>query len=126
MTAPRGKRLAFLAGTVAVLALVVAVVAAKERLREVWYLRQLKSEEEGGRNHAAEQLGAMKSARAVPELMRLIRESDSFIGLASELSRSELSNPLVRALTQIDPAMVDRLSKEADQEFINAVKLLDP
>lgn len=71
MPAPRGKRLAMIFGTVGVHAMVVAGVAANDRLREQWHILRLSSSDETTRLSALDALVGMQSIRAVPALIRL-------------------------------------------------------
>jgi len=69
----RGKIVALATVGVGVVVLVAAGFAAKGRIREEWYIHQLQSANEETRLHAAERLGELKSLRAVPELIRMLR-----------------------------------------------------
>src|SRR5262245_6226928 len=70
---PPGKRIALIAGAVALVAVVGGVVTTLGRLREEWSIWQLSSEDEVTRFYAAEVLVTMQSVRAAPELIRWIK-----------------------------------------------------
>src|SRR5262245_48550210 len=91
MPSPRGKRIALIAGTVAVIAIVVGIVASWGRLREEWYIWRLSSEDEEIRSHAAEVLVRMQSVRAVPTLIRLGKEKEGWPQVLFLFSERELA-----------------------------------
>src|SRR5262245_33412593 len=107
MPVPRGKRIALLAGAVAVLALVAPGVAAKDRLREQWYLWQLSSRDADVRQQAIDVLADMKSVRAVPGLIRWLALSDSWPivqNVSQEGQRARFAmDPASHALFRIGP-----------------------
>ena len=51
-------------------------MAFRATFREYWYITGLYSEDEERRVHCADELGAMKSLRAVPHLIDRIREDE--------------------------------------------------
>ena len=120
MPVRRGKRIALITGAVAVLALVGAVVASWGRLREEWYIRQLSSPDQATRHHAANMLGAMGSVRAVPALIRLIKQEPGY-GVSrpwpNEEGRKQFKmGPVHHAVFRIGPAALPALL-EAKAEF---------
>ncbi len=68
----KGRRAAVATGVLAMATVLWAGIAFKERIREEWYLRQLRSRSYEERIHAIEMLGKMRSKRAVPHLRRMI------------------------------------------------------
>lgn len=115
VAAPRGKRIALLAGTVAVIALAVAVLASWDRLREEWYIWRVSSTDLKVSREAAEALGSLRSVRAIPELVRLLEEEKLWplIVLRSrELPPGKekiILDPISYALCKIGPAALPRL-----------------
>jgi hypothetical protein len=69
---PRGKIVAFSTAAVGLVVLAGVAVARKESILERWYLWRLESEELEDRVHAAEKLGELGSAKAVPLLIRSV------------------------------------------------------
>src|SRR5262245_24653206 len=74
MPAPRGKRVALVVGTIAVVARVGGSMTAWDRLIEPWHIWRLSSEDPKARYHAVEALVAMKSVRGAREMVRLLKE----------------------------------------------------
>ena len=69
-----GKRLTYLTITLGIVVLLIAGCAFKDKAMEPWYLLKLESDDEAIRVAAAEKLGEMKSLKAVPLLVGLLRE----------------------------------------------------
>jgi HEAT repeat protein len=67
-------RTAACAAGAAGLVLALAAFAGRDRLVEEWHLRRLESRDFGVRFHAARRLGEMRSTRAVPGLIALLRD----------------------------------------------------
>ncbi len=58
-------------------ALVLLAVALRRPVLEYWYMGKLDAEDEAVRQAAAEKLGSMRSVRAVPRLISLLREASA-------------------------------------------------
>ena len=69
----RGKAFALSTAVVALAVLVAAGFAAKDRIREEWYLHKLQTGGQNEREFAAEVLVELRSSRAVPVLVELLR-----------------------------------------------------
>ncbi len=70
----KGRRVALWTGVAVALLLGASAIAFRSTFRECWYITGLYSEDEERRIHCADELGAMKSLRAVPHLVDRIRE----------------------------------------------------
>ena len=70
-----GRRVAIGVAVVGTMVVVWAGIAFEEKLFEQWYLWKLDSGEEEEQELAAEKLGQMKSKRAIPRLVELLRGS---------------------------------------------------
>jgi hypothetical protein len=64
----KGKRTALVTGLAGITFLFLTAFAAKDQLREEWYLHQLESEENSTVENAVPELKGMKSERAVKRL----------------------------------------------------------
>lgn len=73
MKATKSKRLTHLTISLGVVVLVAAGFAFKRPILEQWYLWELESEEEQERKLAAEKLGELRSVRAIPSLIKILR-----------------------------------------------------
>jgi HEAT repeat protein len=87
------------AGAIVIL---VAGLAARERLEEAWHLRQLDSADLAGRLRAATRLGELRSARAIPGLIDLLRTTNA-------------GDSLARIFGEIGPAAVAPLSRALEE-----------
>jgi hypothetical protein len=116
MPALRGKRLALLVGTVASLALIVAGLAAKDRLREQWYIWRLSNADEATRLHAVAALATVKSIRAVPELIRLGKKEAEWPGVVLG-HEALILDPVAYAIFQIGPAALPVLRAESVEHY---------
>jgi HEAT repeat protein len=70
---PRGRIAAICVGGMAILVLILAGRSLKDRAVEQWYLWKLQSKDRRTRIEAARALGEMRSIRAIPLVMELIR-----------------------------------------------------
>ncbi|MBI4601949.1 MAG: hypothetical protein HY721_08310 [Planctomycetes bacterium] len=82
----RGKAIAISTAVLGVVVLVAAGLAAKDRIREEWYLHKLKTGEQNEREVAAEVLGELKCNRAVPLLVELLRDESTARNLLEPLT----------------------------------------
>src|SRR5262245_63728119 len=73
MPSPRGRRTLLLALGAGVLAAGAAAFAYRNALSEQWHLRMLDSKDPANWHIAAESLGELRSARAVPKLIQRLR-----------------------------------------------------
>ncbi len=71
----RGRRVAIGVVVVGAMVIVWAGIAFEEKLVEQWYLWKLDSPEEKERELAAEKLGQMRSRRAIPRLVEILRRA---------------------------------------------------
>ena len=71
----RGRRVTIGVVVVGAIVIVWAGIAFEEKLVEQWYLWKLDSVEEQEQQLAAEKLGQMKSRRAIPRLVEILRRS---------------------------------------------------
>ena len=113
----RSKVVALSTAAVCVLVLVVAAFAAKDRIREEWYLRQLNFGGAAHREMAASRLADMKSAKSIPQLISLLREGT---GARRETDEYDTTNMFcMRAIRRIGkpalPAVIKTYADEASQ-----------
>jgi HEAT repeat protein len=116
----RGRLLALSTAAVALVAVGAAGIVERDRIREEWYIWRLRSVDEETRLHAAEQLGEMRSARAVPELVRMIREEkrECVSEMSTGIERSVLTmTPLAHALYRIGGGALTGLPTEQRELF---------
>jgi HEAT repeat protein len=74
---PPGKLLALSTAAVGVVVLVATGFAAKDQIREEWYIWRLEKGSELEQAAAAEKLGQMRSVRAVPALFEAARHVEA-------------------------------------------------
>lgn len=72
----RGRRVALTATALGIATIAAASVALKDRAVEEWLRWRLRSAEFPARIRAAERLGEMRSTRAIPEMVALLKESE--------------------------------------------------
>lgn len=115
MSPTRGKRIALTVGILAIVGLVVAGIAAKDRLREEWHIRKLSSENDEARYHAADALVAMKSVRGAREMIRLLK-GKRFMALRETCTFNDqvfhLVDPLGYGLLRLGPVALEILRQE--------------
>jgi len=97
----KGKRLTNLIVALGVAVLAAAGYAFKDKVVEQWYIWELESEDKAVRKRAANNLGEMKSVRALPQLMKLFRNEASTVS---------------HALVQIGRPAVPFLIRELDDQ----------
>jgi hypothetical protein len=76
MTGGRGRRVAVGAGVLGLLVLAGTAFALRDRLIEQWHLFRLESRDVSVRFRAAVRLGEMRSLRALPKLVDVLKETD--------------------------------------------------
>ena len=117
-------------------ALLVAVLALKGPVLEEWYLWRLESEDEEQRKAAAASLGNMKSRRAIPQLVEMLKrepfaEIDQLMVLALTVPKKQARTRVFRrnlsysgdALVKIGAPVVPHLKellKESDEQVRQA------
>ena len=120
----KGKRLTYLTISLGVLVLVAAGFAFKRPILEQWYLWELESEDEQERKLAAEKLGELRSVRAIPSLIRILRGEYAFPGEPNPgepLILHYSSEALARIGAPAVPSLIEIFSDK-----IEAKKLKDP
>ena len=104
--------------------LVAAGFAFKRPILEQWYLWELESEDEQERKLAAEKLGELRSVRAIPSLIRILRGEYVFPGEPNPgepLILHYSSEALARIGAPAVPSLIEIFSDK-----IEAKKLKDP
>jgi HEAT repeat protein len=113
MSHVRGRRMALLAAGAGVLVLVGAGIALRAQALERWYLWRLESGSFTERLRAARELGKMRSTRALPGLVVLLRECRGHGAEAREAYRTgnSVSEIMVGAFGDIGPPAVPFLAQ---------------
>src|SRR2546428_4777582 len=115
----RGKTITLSTVALGVVVLIAAGFAAKDRLSEEWYLWRLEVGSEEEEADAAEELGELRSVRAVSALvarfkkaswnsLEMIHTGDSRVAF---LFDSERGRPFLKALVRIGKPAIGRLLK---------------
>lgn len=102
----RGRRAALAVATLGIATLLGAGFAQRRELAERWYIWRLGSADLVARFRAARSLGKLRSKRAVPGLVALLRDSERHEAEAAEVWGSVTSAPdaVARTLEAIGPA----------------------
>lgn len=127
MYSHHGKVFALSTAAVGVVVFVAAGIAAKDRIREQWYLNQLQIGSEPEKLEAVNRLGEMRSARAVPILFQELRRAAgaSYAGRKGAIflfgdPRNQVGRwdcPVSKALVEIGkPALPEILRAAADHD----------
>lgn len=129
----RGKLVALATAAVGMVVLVAAGFAAKDRIREQWYIWRLERGSKEAQVAAAEMLGEMRSVRAVPLLMAALRKEAV---LHFEAVASPDASGLVTMLGDPDWYLGERgvrirkalvgIGRPATLELLRAIRDLDP
>src|SRR5262245_31143568 len=107
----RGRRTAI---ACAVLGLAVAAAAAgvfREKLSVPWYLWKLESRDEAERSRAADRLGELRSAWAVPRLVEILRTQESEAPRSRDSQPNVYEDALVRIGAPAVPALLGNISE---------------
>src|SRR5262245_21823676 len=76
MRTERGKRTAAILTMAGIATILAGVIALRGRIREEWFLLELQKGDEEAKKAAAAKLADIRSARAVPHLMALLKATD--------------------------------------------------
>ena len=106
----KSKTFALSTAVLGLVVLVAAGIAAKDTIREQWYLHRLENGAEEEQIVAAEKLGDMRSIRAIPLLLGL----NGFLFGASNAALAKIGTPAV-------PAVMEQLERGSESTRIDAV-----
>ncbi len=102
MKRPNKKAIVVSVALVGIAVFLAAGFALKPAILERWYIWELGSEDKALRKRAADNLGEMKSVRALPQLMKLFREEASTVSQALVQIRRPAVPALIRELKDQD------------------------
>ena len=120
----RGKRTAMLSGAMALMVLVAAGIAMKDRIHEeywIWRLRHSDSEWENVA--AAKKLGELRSVRAVPEIVRAYYRLPPISG-AGHTAPSEIRMALVQIGEPAVPALLSAITSDSASSWYVAGRVI--
>src|SRR5437867_2340906 len=106
----KSKTFALSTAVLGLVVLVAAGIAAKDTIREQWYLHRLENGAEEEQIVAAEKLGDMRSIRAIPLLLGL----NGFLFGASNAALAKIGTPAV-------PAVMEQLERGSESTRIDVV-----
>jgi hypothetical protein len=121
MSSGAGKRVAVAAVVLTILLLAVCGLAFRRSMVESWHLRQLESGDAAERRAAAEKLGALRSTRAVPALIKALGGADdelvkTIIVAAREIG-SEAAAVAFAAMNKVFVSRSFRLARSSCLQF---------
>ena len=105
----KGKILAFSVVVIGLLVLALAVFGYRESLLEGWHIHRLKTGDEKARIEAVTRLGDLRSERAVPRIVALVKTDDAYgraaLGALTRIRGEKAFAELVAILSRTDAAL---------------------
>jgi HEAT repeat protein len=97
--------------------LAVAAFAARDRLAEAWHLHRLGSTDSAARFRAAKRLGELRSVKAIPGLIELLRTLPEDAGAARQVwgSGASAGDSVAGVLASIGPPSVLPLARAIEE-----------